>query len=143
MAKGRYAIRAESRASQQLADLIATLRESLIEKETEVKELRDSLRQAETAITHSKFSEEMAKSFLRTKKRLDESELEKEKYISYLKEIITAINAQPNEIGLPVSFYLAAQEFDLQHETMLKTRTQRRNGLTQAKLKSALKPKGL
>lgn len=139
MAKGKYAIRAESRASQQLADLIAKLRESLIEKETEVKELRDSLREAETAITHSKFSEEMAKSFLRTKKRLDESELEKEKYISYLKEIIIAINSQHEiEIKLPLSFHLAAKDFELQHEIMLETRTQRRNGLTSGKLKTAL-----
>lgn len=143
MAKGKYAIRAEAKASKQLADLIANLRQSLEEKENEVFELQESLRKADMAITHSKFSEEMGKSFLRTKKRLDESELEKEKYISYLKEIIVAINSQHETgIKLPLSFYLAAKEFDLEHEIMVETRTQRRNSLTVGKVRSTLKRAG-
>ena len=138
MAKGKYAIRAESRASQQLADLIATLRQSLLERENEVKELRESLHKAQMAIKHSELSEEIGKTLLETKERLYKSETEKEKYISYLKEIIAVITAQGTHIPLPLSFHLAAKEFGIQHEIMLDTRTKRRNGLTVAKLKTNL-----
>jgi hypothetical protein len=139
MAKGKYAIRAESRASQQLADLIATLRETLLEREAEVKELRESLHQANMAIKHSEHSKELAESLLSTEKRLAKSELEKETYITYLKEIIVAINSQHETgIKLPVSFFLAAKQFNLEHEIMTETRTQRRNFHTVAKGKSHL-----
>jgi uncharacterized UPF0160 family protein len=139
MAKGKYAIRAESKASQQLADLIATLRQSLSDKETEVKELRQALHQANMAIKHSEHSKELAESLLSTEKLLAKSELERETYITYLKEIIIAINSQiETEIRLPISFHIAAREFGLQHEIMTVTRTQRRNGLTSAKIKSAI-----
>ena len=138
MAKGKYAIRAESRASQQLADLIATLRQSLLEKETEVKELRESLHQANMAIKHSEHSKELAESLLSTEKLLAKSELEKEKYITCIKEVIEAVNLQPDLIRMPISLHVAAKEFDLQHEMVKETRTQRRNTITAAKTKSVL-----
>ena len=144
MAKGKYAIRAESKASQQLADLIATLRQSLSDKETEVKELREALHQANMAIKHSEHSKELAESLLSTEKLLAKSELEKETYVTYLTDIILAINSQ-HEIGikLPMSFYLAAKELNLEHEILIETRTQRRNTHTVAKTKSHLKSGGL
>lgn len=140
MAKGKYAIRAESRASQQLAGLIADLRAALFASENEVKTLRQSLHQANMAIEHKQHSKELAESLLSTEKLLAKSELEKNKYITCLKEIIVAINSQHETgIKLPLSFHLIAEEFGLLHEIMQETRMQRRNTLTKAKMQSSLK----